>query len=414
MVTIEVRFELASSMLESEERIQMELNEAGDIATGEALKYFDTDGAPIVFGSVKLTSKGQEPKIYQTPYGEIEVLRHVYQTSQGGKTFCPLEREARIFMTSTPRFARVVSHKFANGSSCEVENDLSENHGRRVARSYLQNLSELVGSVAQAKEETWRYATPRLDVPIETIAIGMDGTCMLLCEDGYRETMAGTISLYDHQAQRQHTIYLGATPEYGKATFIKRMQREIAHVKKLYPQATYVGIADGASENWTFLEEHTKTQILDFYHAAGYLAYAAAAAFPRSKAKRALWLKEQCHQLKHTEGAAEILLGKMQALSKKKLSKTVKEKLNSAITYFRNHKHKMHYAYYLTENLPIGSGVTEAACKRLVKQRLCSSGMKWKERGAGIVLSLRSLVLTWGRWDQFWGKINQHGLPVIG
>lgn len=411
-ITIEVKVILGCSMLESEKRIQTALNEAGSIVTGEALQCFDTNGTPIVLGGVNWTSKGQKPKAYQTPYGEVEVLRHVYQKSQGGETFCPLEQNGRIFMTSTPQFAKMVSHKFANGSSCYVEKDLRENHGREVSRSYLQNLSDMVGSIAQAKEENWHYATPRIDIPIETISIGMDGTCMLLCEDGYREAMTGTISLYEHTGKRQHTIYLGATPEYGKATFIERMKREIAHVKKLYPEATYVGVADGAPENWTFLEKYTETQILDFYHASGYLTYAATAKFPRSKPQRIIWLKKLCHRLKHVEGSADILLEEMKVLTKKKLSKTVREKLDSAITYFQNHKHKMNYCHYLARNLPIGSGVTEAACKRLVKQRLCCSGMKWKEKGASIVLSLRSLILTWGRWDQFWRKINQYGLEI--
>jgi len=99
--------------LESEEKVQTALNEAGSIVTGEALKCFgfDTDGSPIVFGGVRFTTKGQKAKSYQTPYGETEVLRHVYQTSQGGKTYCPLEQNARIFMTSTPRFAKIVSHR---------------------------------------------------------------------------------------------------------------------------------------------------------------------------------------------------------------------------------------------------------------------------------------------------------------
>lgn len=412
-VKIEVEIELGNSMLESEEKVQEALNEAGTIATGEALKCFDTDGSPIVFGGVRLTTKGQEPKIYQTPYGETEVFRHVYQTSKGGKTYCPLEQDARIFMTSTPRFAKIVSHKFANGSSGDVEKDLFENHGRKVARSFLQNLSDMVGSIAQAKEEDWQYAVPRIDDPVKTISIGMDGTCMLLCKDGYRETMAGTISLYNHKCERQYTIYLGAPPEYGKATFIERMEREIANVKKLYPEATYVGVADGASENWAFLEKHTEKQILDFYHATGYLKCAANAAFPRSKQKRELWLDKRCHQLKHTKGEANVLLEEMKTLRTKKLNETVREKLDSAITYFQNHKHKMNYSQYLDENLPIGSGITEAACKTLVKKRLCCSGMKWKEKGAGVVLSLRSLVLTRGRWEQFWQKIAQYGVPEI-
>jgi hypothetical protein len=32
--------------------------------------------------------------------------------------------------------------------------------------------------------------------------------------------------------------------------------------------------------------------------------------------------------------------------------------------------------------------VTEAACKTLVKQRLCASGMRWKHKGAKIILSV--------------------------
>ncbi len=61
----------------------------------------------------------------------------------------------------------------------------------------------------------------------------------------------------------------------------------------------------------------------------------------------------------------------------------------------------MNYASHVNKNLPIGSGVTEAACKTLVKQRLCGSGMRWKTKGAKVVLSLRALVQTTNRWQQF-------------
>jgi hypothetical protein len=211
-VRIELNIKLSRSMLESEETILSALNEAGCRVTGEALKRFDTDGSAILIGGTKWTSKGEEPKYYQTPYGEVEVLRHVYQTSAGGKTFCPLERDARIVVTSTPRFAKVVANKFARSGSTQVESDLAENHGRQVARSYLQNLADAVGTIVQAKEETWHYATPRLTVPIHTVAISLDGTCMLLCEEGYRQAMVGTISLYDRHGERLHTIYVGPPP----------------------------------------------------------------------------------------------------------------------------------------------------------------------------------------------------------
>jgi len=29
-----------------------------------------------------------------------------------------------------------------------------------------------------------------------------------------------------------------------------------------------------------------------------------------------------------------------------------------------------------------------------------------------VILSLRALVLTSSRWDQFWNKLNKYGFPV--
>ncbi|MGV0028694.1 hypothetical protein [Phormidesmis priestleyi] len=225
--------------------------------------------------------------------------------------------------------------------------------------------------------------------------------------------MVGTIALYDAQGERQHTIYIGATPEYGKASFLKRLEREIARTKTRHPQATYVGIADGAESNWRFLNLHTSEQILDFYQASGYLGAVAVALYPDDLAQQRQWLKQSCHHLKHDPGAATQLYEQMLELSKGlQQSQTIQENLAAALTYFQNHQHQMNYALYRQSNYPIGSGVTEAACKTVIKQRLCCSGMRWKEKGAASILSLRALVLTPTRWSQFWNKLNQYGFPV--
>jgi hypothetical protein len=412
-VKIEVTIDLSRSMLDTEETIQRSLNEGGCIATQEALKYLDTDGSALEIGDQVWRTKGAQPKAYQTPYGEVVIHRHVYQRSGGGKTYCPMERDARIVVTSTPLFARQVSSKAAYGAARDVQRDLQENHGRSVSVSYLQRLSKAVGTVVQAKEESWNYEIPTLNARITTVGVGLDGTCMLLCEEGWREAMVGTISLYDAQGERHHTIYLGATPEYGKASFIKRLEHEIDRIKERYPNATYVGIADGAESNWRFLRQHTTEQILDFYHASGYLGAVAAVLYPENTSEQQLWLTESCHQLKHDAGAAQKLYDQMLRLMRQKgLSKTLKDNLQTSITYFENHLHQMNYAQYRQNNYPIGSGVTEAACKTLIKQRLCSSGMRWKEKGASVILSLRALVLTPNRWSQFWNKLNQYGFPV--
>ncbi len=409
-LVIEITLPFTRSMLEGEGHIEQALNEAGTLATGELLKCFDTDGSPIQMGSTKLTSKGQVEKPYQTPYGETRVKRHVYQSPQGGATFCPLERDARIIQGATPKLAKLLSHKYSKLSVDEVKTDLQSNHGRALSRGYIQKVSETVGALAQAKEEQWHYATPPLDSPVATVSIGLDGTTIYLREQGYRIAMVGTVALYDSAGERLHTTYIGATPEYGKASFLERLRQEIAHTKQLYPDARYIGLADGATDNGSFLNQHTSIQVTDFWHATEYLAQAGEALFPgkRDAARKKQWLDERCHKLKHLKGAAGRILKELEEKLVGKLSTSNREKLQKAVTYFTHQKARMRYYSLVKQALPIGSGVTEAACKMIVKQRLCQSGMKWNEKGASIILSLRTLERS-NRWEQFWGKINQYG-----
>ena len=142
--TLQIEVPYNNSMLDFEETLQQRLNDAGVVATAEGLRQFDTDGSPITVGPVKFTSKGQVEKDYQTPYGVATVSRHVYQSSQGGPTYCPLDRDARIVVSSTPRFAKVISHKYAEFSSPRVQVDLEENHGRSVSRCLIQDVADAV------------------------------------------------------------------------------------------------------------------------------------------------------------------------------------------------------------------------------------------------------------------------------
>ena len=406
-------------MLEAEEAIQDGLQAVGLLATEEKLKQFDTDGSPIQCGSVRMTSKGQFPQDYETPYGTVSVSRHVYQTSAGGKTFCPLEEKARMVLNATPKFAKLVSYKYAEAGADAVVDDLGECHHREISKRYVKSLGDTVGAYAVVKEETWEYALPEFERPCASIAVGVDGTCMLLQEEGWRLAMTGTIAFYDAQGERLHTIYTGATPEYGKEKFHAKFRREVERVKEAYPDVPYIGLGDGAADNWSYLEPMTDHQTLDFYHASEYVGKAAMVMFPgkaaKKKAERETWLADQLHQLKHKRGAAGRLLSLLDEyvattlLKKGQDAKTIL----ASITYLQNQQGRMNYAYSVQRNWPIGSGVTEAACKTLIKQRLCKSGSRWKDGGALAVLSIRGLRLTPGRWQEFWHNIDRYGCPMI-
>ena len=147
-ITIEVTLLLSGSMLQAEEAIQDGLNEVGVLATEEKLKQFDTDGSPIQLGSVRMTTKGQFSQDYETPYGTLAVPRHVYQTSGGGKTFCPLEENARMVLNATPRLAKLVSYKYAEAGADAVVDDLWECHHRKISKRYVKSLGDTVTAYA--------------------------------------------------------------------------------------------------------------------------------------------------------------------------------------------------------------------------------------------------------------------------
>jgi hypothetical protein len=411
--TIEISFRIeikdGTAMLDCEAQIQHALNKAGTEATAHCLELFDADGSPITVGGIKMTSKGRVGKKYQTPYGEQMVERHVYQTPDGGKTFCPLDEKARIVNSSTPRFAKVAASKYSSMKSTTAQEDLEKNHGRKVSRCFLQDISEDVAAILVQKEDHWHYDDPPLDGAVHTIGLGVDGTCVLFCDDGYRQAMVGTIALYDAEGERLHTTYLGAEPQYGKEDFYRRMEKEINQYKQRYPGVNWVGVADGAHDHWPWLEKFTDVQILDFFHATGYLKGAAQGVCTSIK-DRSAWIDDNAHNLKHKRGTAKNILNQMkEALENRRLGKAVKEELSRSISYFNNYQGQMKYASYRKQNLPIGSGITEAACKSLVKQRMCGSGMKWKSQGASVILGLRGLTQTKGRWEQFWQKVSRFG-----
>jgi hypothetical protein len=63
--------------------------------------------------------------------------------------------------------------------------------------------------------------------------------------------------------------------------------------------------------------------------------------------------------------------------------------------------------------MPIGSGVTEATCKNLIKTRMCKSGMRWTKDGASNVIALCALVLSDLRFKQFWNRIIKGGTLIL-
>ena len=63
----------------------------------------------------------------------------------------------------------------------------------------------------------------------------------------------------------------------------------------------------------------------------------------------------------------------------------------------------MHYARLRAVGLPVGSGVTEGACKSVIKMRTNGSSQRWRPTRLEAVLTLRSMHMS-DRLPRFWAN----------
>lgn len=80
----------------------------------------------------------------------------------------------------------------------------------------------------------------------------------------------------------------------------------------------------------------------------------------------------------------------------------------SAYHYLRQRASKMDYTTYRRLRMPIGSGITEAACKIVFTQRFKQSGMKWTIDGGRPILALRVI-----HSNRIWEQVRQATLQSV-
>lgn len=72
----------------------------------------------------------------------------------------------------------------------------------------------------------------------------------------------------------------------------------------------------------------------------------------------------------------------LEALSALDDSKDTDEDIRKTIGYCKTHYHRMQYADFIAQNLPIGSGVIESAIRRIVNLRIKGPGIFWLPENA--------------------------------
>jgi hypothetical protein len=221
---------------------------------------------------------------------------------------------------------------------------------------------------------------------------------------GYQEVGCGTLSFYDAEGERLSTVRLARMPEKHKAMLKDTLSQEIAAVLGQRPDLTLVKLADGAKDNWSYLGTALPQgpEIIDFYHACDHLKSAFDAAYGENSSRSKAQFEKYRHLLRDEEEGVQKVI---RALCHLRDAHPRKKKLSTELAYFRRYRHRMCYAKARAQNLPIGSGVVEAACKTLATERMKRSGMRWRHTGGQAILTLRALHQS-ARFERGWKLLS--------
>lgn len=368
-----------------------------------------------------------------TLFGPIIVERYLYEPlERGEKSIFPLEMQLGIEVgLATPALAERIGLEAAGHTQQQVRNWLADDHSLRWSNQTLRKLLASLRSGLNAFRQPtqvekilrWLKEASRSKGPHQAVlAVGRDGI-MVPLRANYQEAATGTVTVLDRHGRRLGTVYLGRMPQAGQTTLTDQLSALVTEVLRRWrnapPRLAY--ITDGGYHPRHYYENVLRRMedpqrpghrlkwqwIVDFWHACGYLAKLKEGLFGDAKAGWT-WFKKMRHWLKHRkQGVTQVLRSAVQLWNqRKRLSKDRAKLFDDGYHYLRKHTPWMAYTRYRRQGLPIGSGVTEAACKTVFTQRLKQSGMTWTVEGGQVIVDLRVLVLS-GVWPEAYRAYQQ-------
>ena len=389
-------------------------------AIGQELARFDVDSPVVEIDGVAHRRVLRCESTYLAASGPVRVMRSLYSTRQGDeRAVCPMELNAGVVEGYwTPLAAKQAAWTVAHLTPKEGEALFATLGGMRPSRSSLdrlpKQLSERWEKHRRGFESTLR-SEERVPREAVAVAVSLDGV-KIPVKDGeaaagkywrgpckFQEVGCATLSLYDARGERLRTVRMARMPENYKKTVKGMLAGELRAVLSQRPDLRIVKVADAALEPWSYLKNELPPGIciVDFYHAAEHLHTGLQAAHGEGTPKCREEFERLRHVLCHDRRGVERVI---RALIYLRSRHPHNKRLRLQLAFFRKNRDKMAYAATAAKNLPIGSGVVEAACKTLATQRLRRSGMRWRHDGGQAILTLRSLAQS-ERFDRGWALL---------
>jgi hypothetical protein len=377
---------------------------------------------------------------YHSTVGPLNVKRATYREShRNGATYVPLELEAGLIERMTPAMAKSLAISYAHMPLRACEEMMRASGLQPPSRSTLDRAARDLGAYAVAcndEIEPVVRANEILDTRARSLAIGFDRTAvpMRQGEEGegisactrdlrrsrprpkaqaaikgavqWRMDYVGTVSLLDEGGERLTTRKYRLPGEADASLLLERMMADVRRALEQRPQLSVTVVQDGAPELWHALAKALKDEplvtswqeVLDWYHLDERLTKCLELCI-EPKHRRSQRRRWHTQLLESDTGMTRVL--RSLRSHRKTMAPEAAEDLSKHIDYFSRNRRRTAYASCRRENRPIGSGITEGACKSLVAVRAKRSGQRWSQRGLSSALHLRAICDS-DRFDRFW------------
>jgi hypothetical protein len=403
------------------------------------LKAREPEAATLEIEGTTYRFKLESAKEFLTPGGVMKLSRRIYQPDQGGPCHVPLDAAWGMegqFATGEVRDA--VLYSVALSTPQETATLLRKCALFHPGETAIKALAAKMGAWLEEHEDRLLEevrAEEEAPEKVRVLCASLDGTNVLLSEAGkktgrpaerpvaggagadaptcYKNAMVGSITLYGPvpegktSPERLRGRYLARMPEDRAPTFKRKFEAELADTQsRLGEDVVRIVLIDGARGLWSYIDEHPAfagyEKLVDYHHTTEHLSKAAEALFGKGSRAGQRWYEKYAAVLKEQDdGARRVVRSMDYYAAARKLSRARRQSFEAERTFFVNNQARMDYARFRRAGWPIGSGPVEAACKSVVKTRLCRSGMRWSRSGGQHILSLRTYVKS-ARWDIMW------------
>jgi hypothetical protein len=422
--------------------LQAIFHELGRSAMEQTLNSLEPASAEQVpeelkVGGTRYRRRGKSPQTVDSTFGRMRLWRWLYEPrTPGERCLFPLEHLLGLVAgRATPALADRVGRLVAQHQQRGALRLLREENGLLWSHALLREVAAAAAAIAsghrqaaQAKQVIgWLRQAQRGRGPYDPVlAMGRDGIMVPICGAGNQEAAIATLAVYDRKGRRLGTVYLGCMPEELQETLSRQLTALLNAIltgwKGQRPRLAY--ITDGGSVPEGYYHKVLKkmqdpcrpgtrllwVRVLDYYHATLYISKLAEALFPEPwRATR--WARRMRHVLKEARGLTRVLQSASYHRNEQRLKGERQEAFTKAYRYLWKRRKHMKYAELRLKGIPIGSGVTEAGCKVVATQRLKLSGMKWKDEGGQVVMTLRVVWLS-GVGEQVWKMHLEEGVTV--